>query len=134
MSRPRGGRYAMIRLFKHYVPVQLFYLAALEALILFLSMYAGVALRFSGLEVGDNAVTGSVFVRALVFTLVMMVTMTAFGMFTRESQTGDVDYYVRFLVSFVAGGIAMSFIFLSPADAAHRSRGVGADIHDRLRR
>jgi len=109
----------MIRIFRHYVPVQLFYLAAVEALILFTSMYLGVALRFSALEVTE----GTIVSRALVFTLVMMATMTAFGTFTRESQTADSSYYIRFLFSFMVGGIAMSFVFyLFPA--LHIGRGV----------
>jgi len=113
----------MIRLFKHYVPVQLFYLAAIEALILYVSMYLGVTLRFSGLNFGDGIFTGSVFPHAITFTLIMMVTMTAFGMFTRESHTGDLGYYVRFLISFAVGGIAMIFVFYV-LPFLHLGRGV----------
>ncbi len=109
----------MIRIFRHYVPVQLFYLAAAEALILFVSMYFGVALRFSALEVAEGTIAS----RAAVFTLVMMTTMTAFGTFTRESQTADSSYYIRFLFSFMVGGIAMSFVFYLFPDL-HIGRGV----------
>jgi sugar transferase (PEP-CTERM system associated) len=101
----------MVRLFRHYVPVQLVYLAAAEALILSLSMYIGVELRLMGVEYLEYSEPGSVALRALVFTLVMMGTMTAFGMFTRESQTGSDSHYMRFLASFLVGGVAMSVVF-----------------------
>jgi sugar transferase (PEP-CTERM system associated) len=101
----------MIRIFRHYVPAQLVLLAALEAAILVLSIYLAIAVRFAGAETADNLTAGLVLARAALFTTVMLGTMTAFGMFTRESQTGDLGYYIRFLASFAVGGIAMTFIF-----------------------
>ena len=100
----------MIRIFRHYVPIQLVVLASAEAAILVLSMYLGVTIRFGGNDVTE-VLAGPIGTRAVLFALVMLGTMTAFGLFTRESQTGDNDFYVRFLASFVAGGIAMTFIF-----------------------
>ena len=101
----------MIRIFRHYVPAQLLLLAAVEAAILILSIYLAVALRFAGVDAADLLSGGPIIARALLFACVMLVTMTAFGLFTRESQTGDLGYYVRFLASFAVGGIAMTFIF-----------------------
>jgi len=100
----------MVRIFRHYVPVQLVWLAGIEFLILFFSMYLGYTLRFIGGDSGDFLVAGSIVPRAVLFSLVMIVTMTAFGMFTRESQTGDIGYYFRFLASFLVGSIAMTFV------------------------
>lgn len=101
----------MIRIFRHYLPVQLVVLAVAEAAILILSMYLGVALRFVGGGVTEVLTIGPIAARAALFALVMLATMTAFGLFTRESQTGDNDFYIRFLASFVVGGIAMTFVF-----------------------
>ena len=101
----------MIKIFRHYVPAQLLLLAALEAAILVLSIYLAVAVRFAGASAADLLSVGPIISRAVLFACVMLVTMTAFGLFTRESQTGDLGYYVRFLASFAVGGIAMSFIF-----------------------
>ncbi len=101
----------MIRIFRHYVPVQLVLLAAVEAAILILSIYLAVAVRFAGADEAALMTVGPIISRAVLFVCVMLVTMTAFGMFTRESQTGDLGYYVRFLASFAVGGIAMTFIF-----------------------
>jgi sugar transferase (PEP-CTERM system associated) len=101
----------MIRIFRHYVPTQLVLLAAAEAAILVLSMYLGVSLRFVGSEATDYLSTGPVALRAALFAIVMLTTMSAFGMFTRESQTGDWGYSMRFLASFTTGAIALTFIF-----------------------
>ena len=101
----------MIRIFRHYVPVQIVLLAAVEVAILMASMYLAVGLRFVGADAADYLEVGPVAPRAVLFAFVMLNTMTALGMFTRESQTGDVGYYIRFLASFVVGSIAMTFIF-----------------------
>jgi sugar transferase (PEP-CTERM system associated) len=101
----------MIRIFGHYVPVKLALLAAVEAAILIVSMYLAVALRFVGGNVAEYLLIGPVATRAVLFALVMLGSMTAFGMFTRESQTADWGYSARFLVSFAVGGIAMTIIF-----------------------
>jgi len=101
----------MIRIFRHYVPVQLVLLAAVEAAILVLSIYLAVTLRFIGGDESDLLTIGPVVWRAVLFAIVMLITMTAFGMFTRKSQTGDMGYYIRFLASFATGSIAMTFIF-----------------------
>ena len=100
----------MIRIFRHYVPVQIVLLAAVEAAILIASIYLAVALRFVG-DSTDLLSVGPIAPRAVLFAFVMLSTMSAFGLFTRESQTGDSGYYIRFLASFVVGGIAMTFIF-----------------------
>lgn len=101
----------MIRIFRHYVPAQLLLLAAVEAAILILSIYLAVAVRFAGADAADLLSVGTVISRAILFACVMLITMTAFGMFTRASQTGDLGYYIRFLASFAVGGIIMTFIF-----------------------
>ncbi|MDH4133969.1 MAG: sugar transferase, partial [Gammaproteobacteria bacterium] len=93
------------------MPVQLVFLAGGEALILFFSVYAGLTLRFLGFDAGDQDASAPFFLRALVFTIVMMIIMTAFGLFTRESQIGNAAYYLRFLASYAVGVIAMSVIF-----------------------
>lgn len=105
----------MIRLFRHYVPTPLIVLAAVEAVVFVLSVYLGVELRYFSDGPVDIDVALKIAPRAIVFALVMMGTMTAFGMYTRESQSGDIGYYGRFLASFVVGGIVMALlIYLFP--------------------
>ncbi len=99
----------MIRIFRHYIPAPLVLLAVAEFAILFLSAYLGVIIRFGGAT--DIEWVGPILPRAAVFALLMMGTMTAFGMFTRQSQTGDLDYYMRFLASFAIGGVILLLVF-----------------------
>lgn len=102
----------MIRLFKHYVPLPIFLMAIIEAAVLFGSMYLGTAMRFVGEDPGDIESLGPIFPRALVFTLVMLVVMTAFGLHQRDTrQEGQWGYTIRFIASFAAGLVAMLLIF-----------------------
>ena len=102
----------MIRLFKHYVPLPLLLLAITEAVVLFSSMYAGTALRFTGGRYGDFESAGPTLPRALVFTFVMLSIMTAFGLHQRDAkQEGAWGYSVRFMASFAVGLVVMLLIF-----------------------
>ena len=122
----------MIRIFRHYVPVQLLLLAVVEAAILIVSIYFAVALRFAGAGAVELLSEGAIIARALLFAGVMLISMTAFGLFTRESQTGDLSYYTRFLASFVVGGIAMTFIFYLFPGLLLGARRYGAGISVRF--
>lgn len=101
----------MVRIFRHYVPTPLLFLGVAEAALLFLSMYAGVLLRFIDADEFGLALVGPVWPRALVFTFVMMSIFTALGLYQRELPESDWGYYVRFLVSFLLGFIIMSLVF-----------------------
>lgn len=115
-ARPTAGRpmrLAMVRIFRHYVPVQLLILALLEGAILFGAMYLGVTLRF-GRE--DLPSIGPIYPRALVFAAVMLSAMTALGLYIRETPKGNWSYYARFMASFVLGWVAMTLIFYIAPD------------------
>lgn len=113
----------MIRLFRHYIPTSLVLLAITEVVILFASMYAGIALRFIGGEHGDIESIGPIFPRALVFTCVIFTIMTALGLYYRElKEEGEWGYYARFLASQVIGLITMLLIFYSVPEL-HLGRG-----------
>jgi sugar transferase (PEP-CTERM system associated) len=102
----------MIRLFKHYVPLPLFLMAVTEAVVLFGSMYAGTAVRFVWEDPGDFESLGPIFPRAIIFTLVMLSIMTAFGLHQRDvKQEGEWGYPVRFIASFAVGLVTMLLIF-----------------------
>jgi sugar transferase (PEP-CTERM system associated) len=102
----------MIRLFKHYVPLPLLLLAITETVVLFSSMYAGTALRFTGGRYGDFESAGPTLPRALVFTFVMLGIMTAFGLHQRDAkQEGEWGYTIRFMASFAVGLVVMLLIF-----------------------
>jgi sugar transferase (PEP-CTERM system associated) len=110
--RARAGapiRLSMVRIFRHYVPVQLLMLALVESALFFSSIYLGVSLRF---EVGDLHVTDrQIWPQALVFASVMLACMTALGLYIRETPKGNWTYYAKFIASFLVGWVAMTLVF-----------------------
>jgi sugar transferase (PEP-CTERM system associated) len=104
----------MLRLFKHYVPVQILILALIDILILYGSVYLGVALRFfvgdlAGVYESQPLVPKTL--TAITFTTVMFVSMTVFGLYEREAIGGQWRYYVRLMMSYAAGLIVMALVF-----------------------
>jgi sugar transferase (PEP-CTERM system associated) len=80
--------------------------------VLFASMYIGTAVRFSWEDPSDFESLGPIFPRALIFTLVMLGIMTAFGLHQRDvKQEGEWGHPVRFAASFVVGLVVMLLIF-----------------------
>ena len=103
----------MIRIFKHYIPKTLLLLGASETLIMFVSIYLGMSLRFVGAD--SDIDPQQVLPKALVFTLAMVGIMTAVGLYEREAH----DIYRQFVqlgLSFVLGLIAMTLIFYAVPD------------------
>jgi sugar transferase (PEP-CTERM system associated) len=112
----------LVRILRHYVPVSLFALVAIEAFIFLFAIYFGVAIRF-GInptpELGAEA--HFLFPKAAVFTLVMLATMIAFGLYNRESQQRSYPHYFRCAGSFAAGLLVMMVVFFAiPALALGR--------------
>jgi len=101
----------MIRLFKHFVPAQILFLALLDACVLFASMYIGVAIRFAGIPLEHVPDILPIFPKALVFTFVMLSVMTAFGLYVRDVPRKNLAYYGRFIGSILVGLVAMAMIF-----------------------
>lgn len=103
----------MIRLFRHYVPLPLVLLAVTEAIILFSSVYAGVAVRFMSADFESHrGSVGLIFPKALIFTVVMLIIMTAFGLHQRDvKQEGEWGNVVRFVTSFLVGMVIMLLVF-----------------------
>lgn len=101
-------RLSMVRIFRHYVPVQLILLAALEAAIFFAVIYAGAFLRF---ETRDLEQVLPLWPRAAIFAIVMLACMTSLGLYNRETPQGNWSYYAKFVASFLLGWVAMTLIF-----------------------
>jgi sugar transferase (PEP-CTERM system associated) len=110
--RLRGAtplRLSMVRIFRHYVPIQLILLALLEASIFFGAIYLGIALRF---DVGDpQALKNPAWPQGLVFAVVMLTSMTALGLYTRDVPRGNWSYYAKFIASFLLGWVTMTLVF-----------------------
>ena len=100
----------MIRLFRHYVPLNLLILVLVEALILGGAVYAGVSARF--LEVGAiPPELTPLLPKALAFAVVMLGLMTASGLYDLEWQGGARVLLQRISLSFGIGILTMSLLF-----------------------
>jgi sugar transferase (PEP-CTERM system associated) len=107
----------MIRLFKHYLPVSLLLLAITEALILLSAVHVGVALRFITAHPGDIHTVGFLAPKAVIFAVVMLGIMTAFGLYQRHStEQGPWADFIRVTASFAVGLIAMILVFYAFPD------------------
>ncbi len=102
----------MIRIFKHYMPASLLVLGVVETAILFLSMYAGAAIRFWGQFPAaiHFGLVFPIYPKAIVFAAVMLGIMIGTGLYQREHQPQS-WHYGRLGVSFFAGLAAMALIF-----------------------
>lgn len=100
----------MIRLFRHYVPRALLTLAWVEALILIGSLYLGRSLRLHAYDMPQSELHNAL-PTALIFTLVMIVIMTAMGLYERHFWNGKADMILRVAVSFFLGLFVMTLIF-----------------------
>lgn len=101
-------RLSMVRIFRHYVPVQLLLLALAEASILFGSIYLGAEIRF---EPASLAKIRPIWPQAAIFTLVILISMVTLGLYTRETPKGNWSYYAKFSASFLLGWVGMTLVF-----------------------
>jgi sugar transferase (PEP-CTERM system associated) len=111
------------RIFRHYIPASFFILGFIEGLTFFLSFYAGVYLRFSG----DTQVVaehfGALELKALTYSVVMIVSMVAFGLYDRASwfMDGYSNMLLRVVACFLFSIFPLSVLFyLAPETALWR--------------
>jgi sugar transferase (PEP-CTERM system associated) len=101
----------MIRVFHHYIPVRVLALIAAEATVLMLAIYAGIAIRFSEPEYASAGSLEPLFPKAAMFCLVMILTMTTFGMYQREYRENSGAVVLRLAASLLLGFGVMSLVF-----------------------
>lgn len=77
------------------------------------AVFLAVALRFAGFsfQVNVEGAPASLLPRALLYAVIMMGIMTAFGLFGSALHKKDREYHARFLASLPAGAVAMAIIF-----------------------
>ena len=109
MRVPTGPE--MIRFFRHYIPANIILLAAIEIIILVVSVYLGVSARFidSGLVIPGSI--EPLFPKAVVFAVVMAAIITGFGLYSWEGMEGVWSMVLRMLASFLVGFVVMSQLF-----------------------
>lgn len=101
----------MVRIFKHFVPVQILVLVLADALILMGSMYLGIGLRFYGGDFSGLDEILPIFPKAIGYVVVMLGTMTGMGLYMRDVAHGSPGYYLRLLISFAGGTGMMILVF-----------------------
>lgn len=101
----------MMRIFRHYLPVQIIVLAMADLSILFGSMYLGVELRFIG-RASDLAGIQPVWPKALAYATVMFVIMYAMGLYEYSlMKKGKWEYYARLMMVLGLGWLCMAAVF-----------------------
>ena len=109
--RLRGAtplRLSMVRIFRHYVPVQLLLLALAEACVLFSAIYVGAAIRFDAQAFEKIR---PIWPQGAVFTVVIMASMIAMGLYKRETPAYSWLYYAKFSAAFLVGWVGMALVF-----------------------
>ena len=100
-----------VRILNHYVHRQIVLLGLLEFCALVFGVYAGAYLRFAG-DMGNVFDSiGTMWPRALLFCLVIMLAMTAMGLYHARMRPRRTGIAVRLIVSFVFGGGALVLLF-----------------------
>ncbi len=108
------GGVVSVRIFGHYVSLPLVLLMLAEAAIHVGAVYLAGTLRFLDMHFviyspgGDY---GWLLPRSLLYALVMLGVMTAFGLYGSALHKDDREYEVRFLASYPAGALVMVIIF-----------------------
>jgi sugar transferase (PEP-CTERM system associated) len=91
----------MIRIFSHYIPVRTVFLLALEALVLMLSIYLGLAATSFSAEAAPQTLPVTPLVAMLV--LFILMTMTAMGLYDSEVREALGATLLRLLLAFILG-------------------------------
>ena len=99
----------MIRIFRHYLPKGLLILGLSEMLVLWGALYAGVLLRSGSLSLSSSAPATSGG-KAFLFIVVMLMVMTAFGLYQRDLKEGQWGYFPRLVVSLSLGFIVFCLL------------------------
>jgi sugar transferase (PEP-CTERM system associated) len=101
----------MLRIANHFVSSAAATLLLLEALVLIGSAYLGVSIRFLGQPLEEAIKRDSLFSSAIAFTVVMICSMTAFGMHQIAFREGVRTAFLRLMPSCVLGFVLMTLVF-----------------------
>jgi len=108
------GGVVSVRIFGHYVSLPLVLLMLVEAAIHVGAVYLAGTLRFLDIHFviySQNGNYGWLLPRALLYSLVMLGVMTAFGLYGSALHKNEREYQVRFLASYPAGALVMVIVF-----------------------
>jgi sugar transferase (PEP-CTERM system associated) len=102
-----------IRMLGHHVPVSMAVLSAVEAVVFFAAVYAAVMARFGTALVPDAPpdMAGALWLRALLFSGVMMVCFLAFGLYSLRQRARLAGLALRVAVALLAGFVITATLF-----------------------
>lgn len=100
----------MVRVFRHYIPSSIIWLITIETLLLYLSVFIGVELRFSSFGKEFVLIESDLWTKALTFTIIMGGALTAMGLYQRSHISDFASMMIRLFIGF---GIGFVFITLA---------------------
>ena len=93
----------MIKIFNHYISKSQFLLLLVEVIILVSSVYLGAVIRFVDSNYLSSPKFENFFLSACVFALVMVLSMSAFGMYQYDFREDFRKITLRLMPSLVLG-------------------------------
>ena len=101
----------MFKLFRHYVPTSLVLLVLIELVVFYISFLLGIEIRFYRTDEIIRQELNPVEIKAIVFALIMWLSMTAVGLHTRNVVDDFAGLMIRIFLSFTLGfvGVALAF-------------------------
>lgn len=97
------------RLFRYYIPTEFVLLGVVEFLILMLSLYLALELRFMGS--GWQGFFGSFFPKAFLYASIMQLSLVAFGVYQRQAGRFFEALVLRIASGLLLGLIPLGLIF-----------------------
>ncbi|MDA8347696.1 MAG: hypothetical protein M0038_02630, partial [Pseudomonadota bacterium] len=103
-----------IRLFGHYVYLAIALLFAADAVMFFAAVYGAVLVRFHGslghIPVAPDLI-GALWPRALLFSLVMLLCLLSFGLYSARQRARLFGLALRLILAVLMGFAATSALF-----------------------
>ena len=101
----------MVRVFRHYIPTSIIWLILLETLVLYISVYVGVEIRFSNPLEQTAMIESDLWIKALTFTIIMGGALTAMGLYQRNLISDFASMMIRLFIGFGIGFAFTTFAF-----------------------
>jgi len=107
----------MLKVFSHYIPTSLVFLLIIEIAVFYSSVYLGVEIRFlnSSDKAASIAQLEPLNLKALMYTVLMILSMTAMGLHTRNLVDDFSSMMIRIFLSFLVGlGVIVLSFYIYP--------------------
>jgi len=101
----------MLRIFRHYIPTSIVWLIILEFIVLYMSVYVGVEIRYIDSSPANKLLLEPLGPKALLFSVIMWLSMTSMGLHTRNVVDDFAGLMIRIFLSFCIGVIGSALIY-----------------------